>query len=113
MDKIENLEKEKTEIYKKIDEEDIKRIVKHFQHKLNKQAYGSSAKRYGKGFSYLVAIEGKISKKNLHVHMAIGNLPGHVRFNEFDEMVRNAKVSVCELDKQHKVELAGDSGWMT
>jgi len=60
-----------------------------------------------------VAIEGKISNKNLHVHMAIGNLPEHVRFNEFDEMVRNAKVSVCELDKQHKVELAGDSGWMT
>ncbi len=98
--------------YKKIGEDDIKRIVEHFQHKLNKQAYGSSAKRYGKGFDYIVAIEGKISCKNLHVHMAIGNLPEHVRFNQFDEMVRNAKVSVCELDKQHKVELAGDSGWM-
>jgi len=99
--------------YKKLDEDDIKRIVEHFQHKLNRQAFGSSAKRYGKGFSYIVVVEGKISNKNLHVHMAIGNLPEYVKFNEIDDMVRNAKVSVCELDKHHKVELAWDSGWMT
>jgi hypothetical protein len=99
--------------YKKLDEDDIKRIVRHFQHKLNKQAFGSSAKRYGKGFEYLVAIEGKISCKNLHVHMVIGNLPDHANIKDFDDMVKNAKLSVCELDKQHKVELAWDSGWMT
>jgi hypothetical protein len=99
--------------YKKIDKDDIRRIVTHFQHKLNKEIFGSSAKRYGKGLKYLVVIEGERTYKNLHVHMAIGNLPAHVKYNEIDNLVRNAKLSVDGVDEQHKVELAGDSGWMT
>jgi hypothetical protein len=43
--------------------------------------------------------------------MAIGNLPKHVRFNEFDGLVKKAKIHVEEIDAQHKVDIA-DSGWM-
>jgi hypothetical protein len=44
--------------------------------------------------------------------MAIGNLPDYVKWNEIDVLVRNAKLSIAELDEQHKVDIAGDSGWI-
>ena len=99
--------------YKKLDKDDIRRIVRHFQHKLNKQVFGSSAKRYGKSLKYLAVIEGERTYKKLHLHMAIGDLPTHVKYNEIDGLVCNAKLSVEGLNTQHKVEIAGDSGWMT
>lgn len=99
--------------YKKLDKDDIRRMVTHFQHKLNKEVFGSSAKRYGKGLKYLVVIEGERTYKNLHVHMAVGGLPAYVKFNQVDTLVRNAKLSVDGLDKQHKVEISYDSEWMT
>ncbi len=98
--------------YQKIDKEEVRRVAKHFTHKLNKQVFGSSAKRYGKGLKYLVVIEGERTHKNLHLHMAIGRLPSYVKWNEIDGLVRNAKLSIQELDEQHKVEVASDSGWM-
>lgn len=98
--------------YQKIDKEEVRRIAKHFTHKLNKQVFGSSAKRFGKGLKYLVVVEGERTHKQLHLHMAIGDLPSYVKWNEVDTLVRNAKLSVKELDEQHKVEIAGDSGWM-
>jgi hypothetical protein len=98
--------------YKQIDKDDVRRIAKHFTHKLNKQVFGSSAKRFGKGLKYLVVVEGERTHKHLHLHMAIGNLPTYVKWNEVDTLVRNAKLSVEGLDEQHKLEIAGDSGWM-
>lgn len=98
--------------YQKIDKEEVRRVAKHFTHKLNKQVFGSSAKRYGKGLKYLMVIEGERTHKNLHLHMAISRLPSYVKWNEIDGLVRNAKLSIQELDEQHKVEVASDSGWM-
>jgi hypothetical protein len=98
--------------YQKIDKNEISRIAKHFTHKLNKQVFGSSAKRFGKGLKYLIVVEGERTHKQLHLHMAIGDLPSYVKWNEVDTLVRNAKLSIRELDGQHKVEIAGDSGWM-
>jgi len=98
--------------YQKIDKEEVGRIAKHFTHKLNKQVFGISAKRFGKGLKYLVVVEGERTHKRLHLHMAIGDLPSYVKWNEVDRFVRNAKISVKELDEQHKVEIASDSGWM-
>jgi len=97
--------------YKKIDKHDIRQIAKHFTHKLNKQVFGSSAKRYGKGLKYFVVIEGERTHKNLHLHMAIGDFPTYVKWNKIDTLVRNAKLSVEGLDEQHKVDIV-DSGWM-
>ena len=64
-----------------------------------------------KGLKYLVVVEGERTGKNLHLHMAIGDLPSYVKWNEVDGLVRNAKLKVAELDEQHKVDIV-DSGWM-
>lgn len=95
----------------KLDKDEVRRIARHFTQKLNQQVFGSSAKRYGKGLKYLVVIEGERTGKNLHLHMAIGDLPSYVKWNEVDGLVRNAKLRVAELDEQHKVDIV-DSGWM-
>lgn len=95
----------------KLDKDEVQRIAKHFTQKLNQQVFGSSAKRYGKGLKYLAVIEGGRTGKNLHLHMAIGDLPNFVKLNQFDTLVRNAKFKVIELDEQHKVDVV-DSGWM-
>ena len=99
--------------FKKIDKDDIRRIAIHFQHKLNKQIFGCrGAKKYKKSLNYLIVIEGERTHKNLHIHMAIGGFPEYVKWNQIDGFVKNAKLSVVELDEQHKVDIAGDSGWM-
>jgi hypothetical protein len=90
---------------------DCERIAQRFIQKLNKEIFGNSAKRHNKSLKYLVVIEGERTFKQLHLHMAIGNLPKHVRFNEFDGLVKKAKIRVEEIDTQHKVDIA-DSGWM-
>jgi hypothetical protein len=95
----------------KLNKAEVERIAKHFTQKLNQQVFGSSAKRYGKGLKYLVVMEGERTGKNLHLHMAIGNLPSYVKWNAVDGLVRNAKLKVPELDCQHKIDVV-DSGWM-
>ena len=42
--------------------------------------------------------------------MAIGEKPDYVKWNELDEMVRNAKRKINEIDEEHKVDIV-DSGW--
>jgi len=96
---------------KKLDRDECRRIAKHFTQKLNQQVFGSSAKRYGKALKYLIVVEGERTRKNLHLHLAIGNLPDYVKLSELDKLVCNAKLKVAELDTQHKVDIV-DSGWM-
>ena len=98
--------------YKRIDKDGVKRIAKHFTHKLNKQYFGCRAKKYGEGLSYLIVIEGERTHKHLHLHMALGNFPAGTKWSEVNEKVCKAKLSVDGLDEQHKVDIAGDSGWM-
>ena len=98
--------------YKRIDRDEIRRIATHFTHKLNKQVFGVSAAKSGrKSLKYFVVIEGERTFKNLHIHMAIGGLDKHTQWWKFDELVRNAKRSVIELDEQHELNIM-DSGWM-
>jgi hypothetical protein len=98
--------------YKRIDRDDCREIAKRFTHKLNQQIFSSrGAKKYGKALSYLIVIEGERSSKNLHLHMAIGKIPEHIKFNEIEGLVRNAKSKVIGIDEQHKVDVV-DSGWM-
>ena len=58
-----------------------------------------------------MVIEGERTGKNLHLHIAIGNVPDYVKWSDLDKLVRNAKLRVEELDEQHKVDIV-DSGWM-
>ena len=98
--------------YRRICKDDIKRIATHFTQKLNKQVFGVSAAKSGRSsLKYFAVIEGERSFKRLHIHMAIGGLDRHTRWNKFDELVRNAKQSVKELDIQHKLDIM-DSGWL-
>jgi len=96
----------------KLDRDECRRIARRFTHKLNQQIFGSrGAKKHEKGLKYLIVVEGERTNKRLHLHMAIGNLPSHVKFNEFDGLVQNAKAKVEWLDEEHKVDIV-DSGWM-
>jgi hypothetical protein len=60
---------------------------------------------------YFAVIEGERTFKNLHLHIAIGGLDKNTKWNKFDELVRNAKGSVIELDEQHDLQIM-DSGWL-
>ncbi len=91
--------------------QDCERITQRFQQKLNFAVFGHAAKRHGKTLKYLPVVEGELSGKHLHLHFAIGNLPKHVRFNQFDALVCQAKKYVEHVDEQHKVDIA-DSGWL-
>ena len=97
--------------YKKIDKDECRQIAKRFTQKLNQQIFGNSVKRYGKGLKYLIVIEGERSCKNLHLHMAIGQIPEHIKLNAIDGLVKNAKAKVAGIDEQYKVDIV-DSGWM-
>ncbi|MBT8594366.1 hypothetical protein G6672_02600 [Polynucleobacter paneuropaeus] len=85
-------------------------IAKHFINKLNVQVYGNAAKRSNKSLKYIVVVEDGFGTKNLHLHLAIGAIPKHVKFNQIDALVKEAKTRVEEIDVQHKVNVA-NSGW--
>lgn len=93
-----------------LDKDEIRRIARQFKHKLNQQIFGSSAKRYEKGLNYLIVVEGERTRKNLHLHMAIGGKPEFIKWNELDGLVRNAKQRIVEIDEQYKLDVV-DSGW--
>lgn len=95
---------------KKLTRSDCDTIAESFAKKLNKVVFKNAAIRYGKKLNYLVVVEGERSCKKLHIHIALGNLPTHIRFNEVNDLVKKAKKLVGELDEQHKVAIA-DSGW--
>lgn len=95
---------------RKVTKADCEKAAERFTKKLNRAVFGNAAERYGKKLNYLVVIEGERSCKNLHLHLAIGNLPAHVKFNAISELVNEARKHVQHLDEQYKVDIA-DSGW--
>lgn len=98
-------------VRRKINRQDCEQIAQRFIQKLNQQVFGHSAKRHGRKLKYLVVVEGERSKKNLHLHIAIGDFPSHVKLNQIDQLVTKAKLHVENIDEQHEVAIA-DSGWM-
>ena len=90
--------------------EDCKRIAKRFMQKLNKLVFKNAAKRYNKSLKYVVACEGINSYKNLHLHLQIGNFPSHIKLNNIDNLIAQAKALVSNIDMQYKVDIA-DNGW--
>lgn len=89
---------------------DCEVIARRFINKLNAQVFGSAAKRYKKALKYIVVVEDGFGLKNLHLHLAIGAIPKHVKFNQLNTLVKEAKARVEEIDEQHKVDVA-NSGW--
>jgi hypothetical protein len=92
--------------------DDCERIAKRFIQKLNRQVFGKyAADKCGKSLKYLPIVEGERSNKHLHLHFAIGGLPSHIKFNQFDTLVTNAKLQVDNIDSEHKADIT-DSGWI-
>jgi hypothetical protein len=97
---------------RQITRRDCDLIAKRFTQKLNREVFGKKcADKYGLKLNYLPVVEGERSGKNLHLHFAIGGLPNHIKFNQFDALVKKAKSHVDSIDSQHKVDIA-DSGWL-
>jgi hypothetical protein len=96
---------------RKLQRKDCDLIATRFKQVLNKLIFGNAAKRYKKSLSYFVVVEGELSSKNLHLHLAIGDLPKHIKFNEIDSLVTEAKKHICELNEQHIVKVC-DSDWI-
>lgn len=95
---------------RKLKREDCDAIAHRFTQKLNRQAFGKAADRYSKGLRYFAVVEGERTGKNLHLHLAVGNLPSGYMPHQFQVMVANAVNLVRELDTQHDVQIM-DSGW--
>ena len=95
----------------KLHRTDCDAIARRFTQKLNRQAFGKAAERYNKSLRYLAIVEGERSRKNLHLHLAVGNFPKTYLPNQFTTMVQNAVHLVRELDEQHDVQVM-DSGWI-
>ena len=97
---------------RRLTRDDCERIAKRFTQKLNREVFGKyAAEKGGKSLKYLPVVEGERSNKHLHLHFAVGGLPSHVRFNQFDTLVTNAKLHVEHIDIQHEVDIT-DSGWI-
>ena len=97
---------------RKLTRDDCERIAKRFTQKLNREVFGKyAAEKGGKSLKYLPVVEGERSNKHLHLHFAVGGLPSHVKFNQFDTLVTNAKLHVEHIDVQHEVDIT-DSGWI-
>jgi hypothetical protein len=97
---------------RKLNRIDCERIAKRFTQKLNREVFGKyAAEKGGKSLKYLPVVEGERSNKHLHLHFAVGGLPSHVKFNQFDSLVTKAKLHVEHIDAQHDVNIT-DSGWI-
>lgn len=91
---------------------DCEHIAHRFQQKLNRAVFGQrAADKYGKSLNYIPVVEGERSSKHLHLHYAIGGMPGYVQLKDFEQLVTSAKIYVENVDTEHKVAIA-DSGWM-
>jgi hypothetical protein len=93
---------------RKLKREDCENIVKRFTQKLNTQAYGHAAKRYGKGLRYFATVEGDRKNKRLHLHLAVGGFEQVPML--FPALVQNAIALVDLMDKEHVVKVM-DSDW--
>ena len=50
-------------------------------------------------------LKGGRTGNNLHLNIAISDLPNNVKQNEVDRLVHKAKLKVAELDEQDKVDI--------
>jgi hypothetical protein len=99
------------EIYfQHIDKDECRRIAIRFKNKLNQAIFGNAAKRFNKSLAYLISFERGSGGLNYHLHIAIGNLPNHIKFSEFSLIVKSIQHKVPEINKQIDVQIC-DSGW--
>jgi len=97
---------------RKLESTDCEKIAKRFIQKLNRQVFGKrAADKYGHTLKYLTVVEGERSNKHLHLHLAVGNFPKHIKFNQVRNLIEKAKLNVEHVDFEYEVDIA-DSGWL-
>lgn len=95
---------------KRLDRDECQKIAGRFKKKLNQLVYGNAPKRHHKSLQFLPSVEGGAGGLNLHLHMAIGDFPPHIKFNEIQNLIIKAKNKIDEINKEYMVEIC-DSGW--
>lgn len=85
-------------------------IANRFKKKLNQMIFGNAAKRFNRSLTYLFSIEGGSGGLNLHLHVAIGGFPAHIKFTEISELIKRASRKVSEINEQIDTQVC-DSGW--
>ncbi len=97
---------------RQIKRDDCDKIALRFQQKLNREVFGRrAADSYGHTLKYIAVVEGERSCKALHLHLAVGGLPAHIKPMQLQSLVSNARLQVRELNEQFEVNIA-DSGWL-
>ena len=90
---------------------DCEAALKKLQQKLNRAYFGRYAADKGyKSLRYLVVLEGEVSSKHLHAHMAIGGFPKDTIPSSIKSAIEDAKKLVPLFDERFELDIA-DSGW--
>ena len=89
------------------------KALARFQQKLNRSIFGRHAadKQYA-GLNYLVALEGEISRKRLHAHLALGGTPTNMMPHQLQKHIENTIQLIPAFDSRFKLDIA-DSGWLS
>jgi hypothetical protein len=86
--------------------------MRHFVKRLNASLYGNAVKRAGKGIAILAVLEGKQSRKQLHYHCAIGNLPESQCEAAIRAKIRSAWQLTNFGNEQIDIQLIQTTGWV-
>lgn len=88
------------------------KAVARFQQKLNRSLFGRhAADKHHASLKCLVALEGEISGKRLHAHLALGGTPANMMPHQLHKHIENVVRLVPALDARFKLDIA-DSGWL-
>lgn len=72
----------------RLDQDEIKRVIRHLHHRVNREVFGAAARKYRKRVFLLPAIEGgEETGKRLHIHLVLG-IPRHYDRDHFLEWLR-------------------------
>lgn len=91
---------------------DAEKMAERFKMKLNRELFGMrGADKQGKTLKYIFVLEGEVSKKNLHLHAAIGGFADSFDYKTLPEKVLTAKRLVKNIDTQFDLQIA-DCDWL-
>lgn len=113
--------------YRELNKNELKQATERFIAKLNELVFKNAYKRFGKKLNSIASIEGEMSYKDLHIHLAVGGKPDYMKYNELAKLIvkainlsddfqtinENYKIGVDDVSKQYRYKIdVIDSGWM-
>lgn len=112
---------------RELSKDELKQALDRFLAKLNELVFKNAYKRFGKKLNSIASIEGEVSYKDLHLHLAVGGKPDYMKFKELARLIVKAinlsddfqtinesyKAGVDDVSKQYRYKIdIIDSGWM-